>query len=122
MVDMHEAIRTVLKDVEGVRKEKLISIDLYFEAMQQYVQGDESKIGQILSNLIGNALKFTPKGGNISIISRDDDDHLTVEIRDSGIGIPAEALRRIFSSFEQGDSSIHPRFGGLGLGLSIARS
>ena len=77
----------------------------------------------VLSNLIGNALKFTPQGGKVSIATRNEaSGKLVVEVSDTGIGIPAEALSRIFSPFEQGDSSIHPRFGGLGLGLSIART
>src|SRR4029453_10272607 len=77
----------------------------------------------VLSNLIGNALKFTPEGGKISITTRNEaSGRLVMEVSDTGIGIPAEALSRIFSPFEQGDSSIHRRYGGLGLGLSIART
>jgi signal transduction histidine kinase len=73
--------------------------------------------------LIGNALKFTPRGGKVSIVtSNDADGGLVVEVSDTGIGIAADALLRIFSPFEQGDSSIHSRYGGLGLGLSIART
>src|SRR5436853_487788 len=83
---------------------------------------DAGKLEQILSNLIGNALKFTPIGGRILIVTRNENDKLAIEVSDTGIGISAEALGRIFSPFQQGDSSIHPRFGGLGLGLSIART
>ena len=86
-------------------------------------QADSGKLEQILSNLIGNALKFTPKGGKISIVTGNEESgRLVIEVSDTGIGIPADALPRIFSPFEQGDSSIHRRYGGLGLGLSIART
>src|SRR6202023_4330858 len=72
---------------------------------------------------IGNALKFTPRGGKVSIVTRNEgNDTLLLEVSDTGIGISADSLSRIFSPFEQGDSTIHPRYGGLGLGLSIART
>ena len=93
------------------------------EAPRSYIRADALKLEQVLSNLIGNALKFTPQGGKVSIITRSGENgELVIEVSDTGIGIPAEALSRIFSPFEQGDSSIHPRYGGLGLGLSIART
>jgi len=66
-------------------------------------------------------LKFTPTGGRILIVTRNEVDKLAIEVSDTGIGISAEALERIFSPFQQGDSSVHPRFSSLGLGLSIAR-
>jgi signal transduction histidine kinase len=93
------------------------------EAPHSYVRADPGKLEQVLSNLIGNALKFTPEGGKVSIVTRNEESgRLVIEVSDTGIGIPADALSRIFSPFEQGDSSIHSRFGGLGLGLSIART
>ncbi len=68
-------------------------------------------------------MKFTAQGGTVSIVTRNEGDaRLVVEVGDTGIGIPADALSRIFSPFEQGDATIHSRFGGLGLGLSIAHS
>src|SRR4029077_8956311 len=64
-----------------------------------------------------------PPGGKVSIVTRNEaSGKLVIEVSDTGIGIPSEALSRIFSPFEQGDSSIHARYGGLGLGLSIART
>ena len=86
-------------------------------------EADSGKLEQVLSNLIGNAVKFTPKGGKVSIVTRNEESgRLVIEVSDTGIGIPADALSRIFSPFEQGDSSIHRRYGGLGLGLSIAHT
>ena len=73
--------------------------------------------------MIGNALKFTPLGGTVSIVTYNDESGgLVIEVSDTGIGISPEALGRIFSLFEQGDSTVHPRFGRLGLGLSIAHT
>jgi len=67
-------------------------------------------------------VKFTPEGGQISIRSANDDGHLKVEITDTGVGIPPEVLPRIFNAFEQGEKTTTRFFGGLGLGLSIAKA
>jgi signal transduction histidine kinase len=123
MVDAHEVIRFALKDLESQQKGTGIGIDLRLEAPHRYIRADALKLEQVLSNLIGNALKFTPEGGKVSIVTRNEESgRLVIEVSDTGIGIPADALSRIFSPFEQGDSSIHRRYGGLGLGLSIART
>jgi signal transduction histidine kinase len=123
MVDAHEVIRFALKNLESQQKGTGIGIDLRLEAPHSYIRADALKLEQALSNLIGNALKFTPEGGKVSIVTRNEEGgRLVIEVSDTGIGIPADALSRIFSPFEQGDSSIHSRFGGLGLGLSIART
>src|SRR4029450_5762497 len=120
-VDAHELIRFVLKNLESQQKRAGIGIDLRLEAPRSYIRADADKLEQVLANLIGNALKFTPKGGKISITTRNEaSGKLVIEVSDTGIGIPADALSRIFSPFEQGDSSINRHYGGLGLGLSIA--
>jgi signal transduction histidine kinase len=122
-VDAHEVVRFALKNLESQQKGAGIGIDLRLEARPSHIRADALKLEQVLSNLIGNALKFTPKGGKVSIVTRNEPSgKLVIEVSDTGIGIPADALSRIFSPFEQGDSSIHPRYGGLGLGLSIART
>jgi two-component system, sensor histidine kinase len=90
------------------------------------VQGDPTRIRQILVNLIGNALKFTEQG-RVSIEPQWQSlDHellwFTCTVRDSGIGISAERLELMFNAFQQADSSISRRYGGTGLGLPIART
>jgi PAS domain S-box-containing protein len=122
-VDAHEVIRFALNNLEGQQNGAGIGIDLQLEAPRSYIRADAVKLEQVLSNLIGNALKFTPQGGKVSIVTRNEaSGKLVVEVSDTGIGIPSDALSRIFSPFEQGDSSIHSRYGGHGLGLSIART
>ncbi len=122
-VDAHEVIRFALRNLESQQKGAGIGVDLRLQARHSHIRGDSGKLEQVLSNLIGNAMKFTPKGGKVSIVTRNEESgKLVVEVSDTGIGIPANALTRIFSPFEQGDSSIHRRYGGLGLGLSIART
>ncbi|MBN3861234.1 response regulator [Pseudomonas frederiksbergensis] len=90
------------------------------------VQGDPTRIRQILVNLIGNALKFTERGRITIEPQWQSLDHellwFTCTVRDSGIGIPAESLELMFDAFQQADSSISRRYGGTGLGLPIART
>jgi PAS domain S-box-containing protein len=122
-VDAHEVIRFALRNLESQQKGAGIGIDLQLQARHSHIRADSGKLDQVLSNLIGNAVKFTPKGGKVSIVTRNEEsDRLVIEVSDTGIGIPSDALSRIFSPFDQGDSSIHRRYGGLGLGLSIART
>ena len=82
--------------------------------------GDELRFRQIVTNLLSNAVKFT-EAGHIAVRARVDPDELIVEIQDTGIGIAAEHLDRIFHEFEQVDSSTTRRAGGTGLGLAISR-
>lgn len=122
-VDAHEAIRFALKNFEIQQKGAGIGIDLRLQAPHRHIRADSGKLEQVLSNLIGNAVKFTPRGGKVSIVTRNaESGRLVIEVSDTGIGIAADALNRIFSPFEQGDWSIHRRYGGLGLGLSIANT
>lgn len=82
--------------------------------------GDELRFRQIITNLLGNAAKFT-EAGRITVHARVDADELIIEVRDTGIGIAAEHLDRIFQEFEQVDSSNTRRAGGTGLGLAICK-
>jgi CheY-like chemotaxis protein/anti-sigma regulatory factor (Ser/Thr protein kinase) len=85
------------------------------------VLGDVSRLQQIVWNLLANAVKFTPHGGEIRVQLRCTATHAQVSVSDTGVGIAPEALPHIFERFRQGDGSITRRFGGLGLGLSIVR-
>ena len=93
--------------------------------LPHFVKGDAGRIRQVLLNLAGNAVKFTERGEvsiEINAIELDEESVLVrCEVRDTGIGIPAERLQNLFKPFTQVDSSTTRRFGGTGLGLSIAR-
>ncbi|MEY2529497.1 MAG: hypothetical protein QOJ05_1587 [Verrucomicrobiota bacterium] len=122
-IDVHEVIQVALKNLESRQKSNGVQLRVRLDAPRSQIRADWDKLEQVMSNLIGNALKFTPERGTVTVTTRNEaDDTLVVEIGDTGIGISPEALERIFAPFEQADSSIHPRFGGLGLGLSIAHT
>lgn len=83
---------------------------------------DEQRIQQVLANLIGNALKFSPENGCIRIESHAKGDEVLVSVQDQGRGIPPEMLRKIFAKFEQVETDDSRRFGGTGLGLAICKA
>ncbi|MEO6281348.1 CHASE2 domain-containing protein [Roseateles sp.] len=87
-----------------------------------WVRGDEQRVAQIVTNLVGNAIKFTKAGGVTVELARSAAGLIVISVQDTGIGIAPERLERIFQPFAQADASILREFGGTGLGLSITRS
>jgi signal transduction histidine kinase/CheY-like chemotaxis protein/HPt (histidine-containing phosphotransfer) domain-containing protein len=97
-------------------------LDLTFgEGVPDWVWGDPARLRQVLTNLAGNGLKFTPAGRVDIEVRRLPDGRLRFAVRDTGIGIPAEAQNRVFELFTQADGSTSRRFGGTGLGLTISK-
>ncbi|NML27345.1 PAS domain S-box protein [Zoogloea dura] len=92
----------------------------YPDEEPEFFKGDALRIQQILLNLVGNAIKFTEKG-QVTLSVRHRQDMLHLVVRDTGIGIPADRIARIFDPFAQADASMSRRFGGTGLGTTIAR-
>lgn len=123
VIDSHQAILEVLKEFERQREAKQISLDVQLHAFDYQLHADALKFHQVVSSLIDNAIKFTPAGGRIDVATHNPyPDRIVILIRDNGIGVEAKDLSRVFSPFEQADASIHPQYGGLGLGLSTAKS
>ncbi len=85
------------------------------------VDGDKGKMGQVFNNLIHNAVKFNHDGGNVTIELRLGDDYVEATVSDTGIGMPAEACEKVFTRFYQYDGSSTRKYGGTGIGLSIAQ-
>jgi signal transduction histidine kinase len=86
-----------------------------------FILGDANRLQQIIWNLLSNAIKFTPEGGEVRLSVRDGGPHITIEVRDTGIGIKSEFLPHVFEAFRQAESTSTRVHGGLGLGLSIVR-
>jgi signal transduction histidine kinase/DNA-binding response OmpR family regulator len=119
---LHDAIELLAGRAQSRGLELLCAVDL---AVPEVLEGDPVRLRQVLTNLIGNAIKFTERG-EVSVAVRVTEEAadavmLKVEVRDTGIGIPDAVQRRLFLPFSQADTSTTRRFGGTGLGLAICR-
>jgi signal transduction histidine kinase/CheY-like chemotaxis protein/HPt (histidine-containing phosphotransfer) domain-containing protein len=121
--DPAEAASRVAKLFEKKAAEKDIDLRFSHGAIPACL-GDPLRFGQVLINLLGNAIKFTPEGGRVELgldaVVEGEGIRVSARVDDTGIGIPRERQERIFEAFSQGDPSISGRFGGTGLGLSIS--
>lgn len=104
-----------IADSHGVR------LEAEFDSTADDILGDAHRLQQIVSNLVNNAIKYTPEGGEVAVRLERIGETAKLTVKDTGVGIPPAMLSRIFEKFEQGDSSSRRNFGGLGLGLTIAR-
>jgi two-component system CheB/CheR fusion protein len=121
-VDMHRLLHNAVEIAENGILEKQIELAIDLPATHHHIWADPVRIQQVVWNLLNNAVKFTPKGGRITIRSSNEEGQFVFEIIDTGIGIESERQRRIFEPFDQGERSITRKFGGLGLGLTISKT
>ena len=118
--DIRDVINKTLKIISPLSKDRNIWISINVGDIPDII-ADEDKITEVLLNLLSNAIKFNVDNGKISVKAFKIDDHLRVEIEDSGIGIQQEDLDIIFDEFRQLDSPETKRYRGTGLGLPISR-
>jgi CheY-like chemotaxis protein len=123
--DLHQCVDEALDLFSAKTVDREITIRSVFNPMVPgWITGDPTRLRQILVNLVGNALKFTPRGEvlvSVEVETPEPGLKLHFSVRDTGIGIPADRLDRLFKSFSQVDSSTTRRFGGTGLGLVISQ-
>ncbi len=122
---VHEVIAEVVTVLRVKAEQKGISLNYQFDGpIPETIQSDPSRMRQILTNLVGNAIKFTDKGG-VKIVAKLIDHptrpQMLLQVVDTGIGMTPEAAAKIFDPFSQADASVSRRFGGTGLGLSISK-
>ncbi|HET7342589.1 MAG TPA: ATP-binding protein, partial [Methylomirabilota bacterium] len=118
-VDLQAVVAHALESVRPAADAKRITIAC--ETAGAWVAGDGVRLEQVVVNLLGNAVKFTPDGGHVQVAVTADEGWARLTVRDTGQGIEAAVLPHIFDSFRQADSSSTRRHGGLGLGLAIVR-
>ena len=121
ITNLREIVNLSVKNVDSLSKEKYISIDVNLPKYLPPIKTDKDKLIQVFVNLLNNAIKFTPQGGNIDISSVEFDDFLEMRIKDTGIGIAPDHLDKIFDKFYQIDSTSTRKAGGSGLGLAITK-
>jgi len=122
-VDVASLARTVSKRLAPHAESKRISLDLELAPNLPRLLADEDRAVQVLTNLTGNALQYTPEGGKVTISAKRLKDEIQISVRDTGIGIPPEHLSHIFDRFYRVDKSRSRQAGGgSGIGLTIARA
>ena len=120
---VRKAIEEVTSVIKGVANKKCIAVVIEVSDGLDAVTLDQNKFKQVLYNLLSNAVKFTNEGGQVDIHARCLDPHrIEVQVRDTGIGIKAEDINRLFTAFEQLDTGTSRRFEGTGLGLALTKN
>ncbi|MDP3629895.1 MAG: PAS domain S-box protein [Actinomycetota bacterium] len=116
-VDLEQIVRT---HADLVRRDSDHPLNIDVQGELPMVMCDSDRIGRVVENLVGNAVKFSPDGGPITILLSANDDQAIVAVRDTGVGIAPDAIPRLFDRFTQGDMSSTRAFGGVGIGLFVA--
>lgn len=120
-LNLHDLVVDVLASIEVAIVAKGLKLKRTLDPLASIVLGDSIRLRQVVANLMNNAIKFTPKGGSISVTLRRVDSDVELAIRDSGQGIAPEFLPLVFDVFRQADSGFNRRTAGLGLGLAISK-
>ncbi|MDR2110655.1 MAG: response regulator [Spirochaetaceae bacterium] len=125
--DFEKMLRKVINVINFRMDEKHLDFTVHIGGnMPRVLHGDDQRLAQVITNLLSNAVKFTPEPGSIRLEAEQEQEEdglctLRISVADTGIGITEEQKPRLFSSFEQADSSTSRKFGGTGLGLSISK-
>jgi signal transduction histidine kinase len=123
-LDLRGLVEFILSSFKPQAEGKSIHLDMEVVEGFSPVYGDRENIEQILTNLLGNAIKFTPEGGKVSVLVnpfREEGGMVAISVRDSGIGIPEDQLEKVFKKFYQVEGSLHRSVSGTGLGLAITK-
>jgi signal transduction histidine kinase len=115
IVELHELLSEVAEHTQPLEEEGRITVRV---PRGLVLMGDRERLNQVFTNLVSNALRYSPDGGPILVEARQEGDQLHVVVRDQGVGIPPEKLRTIFERFSRAHDI---SYGGLGLGLTITR-
>jgi signal transduction histidine kinase len=120
-LNLGDVVDAVVEAAEGIARESGIELTVDVDPALS-VLGDRVRLEQVFSNLLTNALKYTPPGGAVRVTARGEDGRAVVRVSDSGIGLEPEMLERVFDAFIQADQGAARSRGGMGLGLAVVRS
>ena len=122
MMSVQDVIERAVESTRSVVRERRHTLDVLFPAARIMVEADRSRLEQVFVNLIHNAAKYTPEGGNIWIKGSTEGPEAVLHVQDNGMGVPHEMLPRIFELFTQVESSRMHSQGGMGIGLSLVKT
>ncbi|HWI38772.1 MAG TPA: PAS domain S-box protein [Burkholderiales bacterium] len=120
-VALLDVLRGALDSIEPAAHAKGVRLESVLDPRSVVVSGDPARLQQVFWNLLSNAVKFTPKGGRVQVLLQRVNSHIEFSVSDTGVGIPDGFLPHVFERFSQKDSSTQREYGGLGLGLAIAK-
>jgi signal transduction histidine kinase/DNA-binding response OmpR family regulator len=120
-VDLGRVLAEAVENIRSLAAMRQVEIDLRIDSSAGSVEADPMRIGQVVTNLVGNAIKFSPDKGHVEIFASGDESLVTVSVKDYGRGIAPRDLSRLFQRFAQLDSSTTRKAGGTGLGLVISK-
>jgi PAS domain S-box-containing protein len=116
---LEDVLHRALDGVRLTTQQHRLSLEL--GSVSHLLRGDPARLEQVFVNLLNNAAKFTPPGGDITVSVSDEADRVVVSIRDTGMGIAADLLPHVFEPFRQGEQPLSRHLGGLGIGLTLVR-
>jgi signal transduction histidine kinase/DNA-binding response OmpR family regulator len=120
-VELKHVLSEVVENIRNLAAMKKVEIDVRVDDSTGSVDADPMRVGQVVTNLVGNAIKFSPEGAHVEIFASGDESVVTVSVKDYGRGIAPRDLNRLFQRFAQLDSSTTRKAGGTGLGLVISK-
>ena len=118
---LDQVVADAVEAIQPVMRARNHHLDVVVAPEPLWVQGDHARLVQVLSNLLHNAAKFTPDGGQVHLALARDGERAELRVRDNGSGIPPETLPYMFKLFAQGEDATTPAHGGLGIGLSLVQ-
>jgi len=121
-VSMAKIVEDVLLTFQDEAKARNINLQSKLGDSPFYLDADQVKLGIALSNLVKNAVQFTEPGGNVTVDVEEEDGYIKVSVIDDGIGITSKDLPRVFERFFQAESHLTRHYGGMGLGLAVAKA
>jgi len=121
-LDPADLVRRVQGSLQPLAEAKALRVRLEMPARLPLILVDPHRLEQVLTNLLSNAIKFTPEGGEVTVAVAEEGGKLRFAVTDTGIGIPAQDMERVFGRFYRSAESIRRAIGGTGLGLYIAKN
>ncbi|HET8542407.1 MAG TPA: PAS domain S-box protein [Anaeromyxobacter sp.] len=120
-VDLRDLVLRTVEDYRHVLAEREIALDVRVPSDAAWVEADATRLSQVVGNLLHNSAKFTDRGGHVDVAMTREGERVAISVRDTGIGVAADMLGRMFEPFTQADDSLHREWGGLGLGLALVK-